>query len=69
MSKEQTYNDLYQNMENGVYNGVVRTQEKHFAPSSEILVRLVKKACKENEVSFDDFMDYARKRKKAESNE
>lgn len=67
MNKEEIYESLYQNMKNGVYNGVVRTWEKSLSPSSEILVKLVKKACKENNVDFDDFLEFARKRKKEEA--
>ena len=66
MNEEKTYDLLYQNMNNGVYNKVVRTWEKHLAPSSEISVDLVTKACKENGVNFDKFLKYAQKRKKEE---
>ena len=45
MNKEETYDLLYQNMNNGVYNEVVRTWEKNLAPSSEISVKLVKFSC------------------------
>lgn len=63
MTKEEIYNLLYQNMNNGVYNSVVRTWEKNLAPSSEISVKLVKKACNEHEVDFDELLKYAQERK------
>lgn len=66
MKKEKKYRLLYQNMDNGVYNKLVRTWEKNLAVSSEISVDLVKQACKENEVNFEDFLTFARKKKKEE---
>lgn len=64
MNKENVYDFLYQNMSNGVYNKIVRTWEKNLAPSSEISVDLVKKACKKDNVDFEKFLKYAQKRKK-----
>lgn len=66
MHEEKAYNELYQNMNNGVYNKVVRTWEKNLAPSSEISVDLLKKACKEECVDFEEFLEYARDRRKKE---
>lgn len=67
MSKEKAYDLLYQNMENGVYNKIFRTWERNLAPSSEISVDLVTKACKKQDVNFDEFLKYARKRKERET--
>ena len=67
MSEEKAYDLLYQNMNNGLYNKIVRTWEKNLAPSSEISVDLVTKACKKQGVNFDEFLKYARKRKERES--
>lgn len=64
MSKEETFDLLYQNMNKGVYDKIVRTWEKNLAPSSEISVDLVEKACKENDINFDEFLKYAQNRKK-----
>lgn len=64
MNEENTYDLLYQNMSNGIYNKIVRTWEKNLAPSSEISVDLVKKACKKNNVDFEEFLKYAQKRKR-----
>lgn len=58
------YKELYENMNNGVYNGVVRVVDKGLKPSSEILVSKVKKACLDRGVSFDDFLIYAKERRK-----
>lgn len=66
MNENTAYEELYQNMDNGVYNELVRTWEKNLAQSSEISVRLVKKACKKKDVNFDEFLEYARNRKKEE---
>lgn len=63
---KERYEELYKNMNNGVYNGLVRSFEKGLKPSSEILVRKVKKACVDKGVSFDDFLIYAKKRRKNE---
>ena len=67
MSEEKAYDFLYQNMNNGLYNKIVRTWEKNLAPSSEISVDLVTKACKKQGVKFDEFLKYAQKRKKEEA--
>lgn len=67
MSEEKAYDLLYQNMNNGLYNKIVRTWEKNLAPSSEISVDLVTKACKKQGVNFGEFLKYAQKRKKGET--
>ena len=66
MNEEKTYDLLYQNMNNGVYNKVVRTWEKDLAPSSEISIDLLSKACKKDNVDFEEFLKYARNRRKEE---
>lgn len=69
MNKENIYDLLYQDMNNGVYDKVVRTWEKNLAPSSEISVDLVTKACKKQGVNFDEFLKYAQDRRKNEKTE
>ena len=69
MNKNIMYEELYVNMVKGVYNGWVRSFENNLEPTSEILVSKVKKACDDRDVDFDDFLNYARDRKKGEESE
>lgn len=67
MNAQEAYEILYENMSNGVYNGVVRGFENNLKPTSEIIVSKVKEACKKKNVNFDDFLKYAQKRKREEN--
>ena len=67
--KQTIYEVLYTNMSSGKYDGVVRTFGNGLNPTTEILVKKVKKACSENNVDFSEFMKYAQERKAKENAE
>lgn len=66
MNKKEKYNYIYEGMNNGRYDEVVRDSTT-FGEIKRLTVRKVKKACRELDVDFDDFMKYAQERKEKEN--